>query len=102
MSQNFNGSNQDNTSNISDGILFQYNCTETSSLQRQQKVNTNQSRVAICLEHWKHPTNKPSYCYADGEMFTVCHTLNSKSGCLFTFRHIELRDMNIELLKSPG
>ena len=65
-------------------------------------MNSNQFRDAISLRYGKQPTNLPSICDADGEGFTVCHALNCKKGGLVTFRHNELRDLNIELVKSAG
>ena len=65
-------------------------------------MSSNQFRDAISLRYGKQPTNLPSICDADGESFMVCHALNCKKGGLVTFRHNELRDLNIELVKSAG
>ena len=65
-------------------------------------MSSNQFRDAISLRYGKQPTNLPSTCDADGENFTVCHALNCKKGGSVTFRHNELRDLNIELVKSAG
>ena len=65
-------------------------------------MSSNQFRDAISLRYGKQPKDLPSHCDGDGEVFTVCHALNCKKGGLVTFRHNELRDLNIELVKSVG
>jgi len=65
-------------------------------------MSSNQFRDAISLRYGKQPKDLPSHCDGDGEVFTVCHALNCKKGGLVTFRHNELRDLNIELVKSAG
>ena len=101
-------------------ILQRFPCDQKSSIQRKLhskcsswltivptndngfSMSSNQFRDAISLRYGKQPTNLPSICDADGESFTVCHALNCKKGGLVTFRHNELRDLNIELVKSAG
>ena len=63
-------------------------------------MSSNQFRDAISLQYGKQPKDLPSH--GDGEVFTVCHALNCKKGGLVTFRHNELRDLHIELVKSAG
>ena len=101
-------------------ILQRFPCEQQISIQRKLNskcsswltivptndngfaMSSNQFRDAISLRYGKQPKNLPSHCDGDGEVFTVCHALNCKKGGLVTFRHNELRDFHIELVKSAG
>ena len=65
-------------------------------------MSSTQFRDALALRYGRTPTNLSTHCDADGEEFTVCHALNCKKGGLVTLRHNELRDLNIEMVKSAG
>ena len=65
-------------------------------------MSSTQFRDALALRYGRTPTNLATHCDADGEEFTVCHALNCKKGGLVTLRHNELRDLNIEMVKTAG
>jgi len=65
-------------------------------------MSSTQFRDALALRYGRTPTNLSTHCDADGEEFTVCHALNCKKGGLVTLRHNELRDLNIEMVKTAG
>ena len=43
-------------------------------------MSSHQFRDSIALRYGRTPTNLPSLCDVDGEIFTVCHALNCKKG----------------------
>ena len=65
-------------------------------------MSSTQFRDALALRYGRTPTNLATHCDADGEEFTVCHALNCKKGGLVTLRHNELRNLNIEMVKTAS
>ena len=65
-------------------------------------MNANEFRDAIALRYGRTPSKLPTLCDADGEEFTVCHALNCKKGGLVSYRHNELLDLSIQLVKAAG
>ena len=65
-------------------------------------MSATQFRDALTLRYGRTPTNLATHFDADGEEFKVCHALNCIKGGLVTLRHNELRDLNIEMVKTAG
>ena len=65
-------------------------------------MNGNEFRDAIAIQYGRTPSKLPLLCDADGEEFSVCHALNCRKGGLVSYRHNELRDLNLQLAKSAG